>query len=83
MISSLFDKKVIDIAGGFYHTIVLVKNKKVREMSKLSTDMRKIINEPTRSDVTFLVEGKPVHSHRIIIMARCKRLHEKIKQQGI
>ena len=43
-ISGLHDKKVIDIAGGFYHTIVLVKLKKNLGQSKLSSDMRKIIN---------------------------------------
>lgn len=33
MISALFDKKVTEIAGGFYHTIVLGKLKKMKEMS--------------------------------------------------
>ena len=33
MVATLYDKKVIDIAGGFYHTIVLVKPKKNREVS--------------------------------------------------
>lgn len=33
MVATLYDKKVIDIAGGFYHTIVLVKPKKSREVS--------------------------------------------------
>lgn len=84
MISTLHDKRVIDIAGGFYHTIALVKNKKVKDISKLSSDMKKIINEPTRADVTFLVDNgeKPIFAHRCIIMARCRRLHEKIAQEG-
>lgn len=76
------EKKVIDIAGGFYHTIVLVKNKKVKEISLISTDMKKIVNEPQRADVTFIVEGKPVHGHRCIFFARCKALEEKVKQFG-
>jgi alpha-tubulin suppressor-like RCC1 family protein len=44
-ISTLYDKKVIDMAGGFYHTIVLVKLKKNHGQSKLAIDMRKIIND--------------------------------------
>lgn len=82
MISSLSDKKVLDIAGGFYHTIVLVKNKKARELCKLSSDMRKIVNDPTRADVTFLLDGKPIHAHRCIIMVRCPKLHERIEYEG-
>jgi len=82
MISSLSDKKVIDIAGGFYHTIVLVKNRKARELCKLSSDMRKIVNDATRADVTFLLDGKPIHAHRAILMVRCPKLHERIVQEG-
>jgi len=33
MVPALHDKKVIDIAGGFYHTIVLVKNKNAKGLS--------------------------------------------------
>jgi hypothetical protein len=78
-VATLHDKKVIDIAGGFYHTIVLVKHKKNRGISQLSTDMRKIINEPSRADVTFMVEGKPLHAHRCILLARCRTIEERIK----
>ena len=81
-VSTLYDKKVIDIAGGFYHTIVLVKHKKNKGMSQLSSDMKKIINEPSRADVTFLVEGKPLHAHRCILLARCRSLEEKIRQSA-
>lgn len=82
MVPALHDKKVIDIAGGFYHTIVLVKNKNVKGISQLASDMKKIINEPSRSDVTFLVEGKPVHAHRCILLARCRNLEEKVRNFG-
>jgi hypothetical protein len=44
--------------------------------------MRKIINEPSRADVTFMVEGKPLHAHRCILLARCRTIEERIKQQG-
>lgn len=82
MVASLMDKKVIDIAGGFYHTIILVKNKKVKEVNKISNDMKKIVNEPARADVTFLLEGKPVHAHRCILFVRCRSLEEKVKVYG-
>ena len=76
---------MIDIAGGFYHTIVLVKLKKSLNVSRLSTDMRKIINEASRADVTFLLEqgGKAIHAHRCILLARCKFLEERIKALGV
>jgi hypothetical protein len=75
---------VIDIAGGFYHTIVLVRLKKNYGQSKLSSDMRKIINEPSRADVTFILEGgKVLHAHRCILMARCKALEERVRHQGV
>lgn len=41
--------------------------------------MRKILNDPSRADVTFLVEGRPVHAHRCILLVRCKQLEEKIR----
>jgi BTB/POZ domain len=80
----LHDKKVIDIAGGFYHTIVLVKLKKNLGISKLSSDMKKIINEPSRADVTFVLEGgKVLHAHRCILLARCRFLEERIRANGV
>mmetsp|Transcript_5769 Transcript_5769/g.5232 ORF Transcript_5769/g.5232 Transcript_5769/m.5232 type:complete len:208 (+) Transcript_5769:151-774(+) len=82
MVLALHDKKVIDIAGGFYHSILLVKHKKSNQGSQLSSDMKKIINDPTRCDVTFLVEGKPLHAHRCILFARCRSLEEKVRLQG-
>jgi hypothetical protein len=82
MVAAVYDKKVIDIAGGFYHTIVLVKNKKHRGVSQLSSDMKKIINEPSRADVTFILEGKPLHAHRCILLARCRDLEERVRSGG-
>ncbi len=83
-VSTLHDKKVIDIAGGFYHTIVLVKLKKNSGESKLSSDMRKIINESSRADVTFVLEGgKVFHAHRCILLARCRNMEELVRSQGV
>jgi hypothetical protein len=44
--------------------------------------MRKIINDPTRCDVTFIMEGKPLHAHRCILFVRCKSLEEKVRNSG-
>lgn len=44
--------------------------------------MKKIINESSRADVTFIVEGKPFHAHRCILFARCRSLEEKIRNNG-
>jgi hypothetical protein len=83
-VAALHDKKVIDIAGGFYHTIVLVKLKKNLGVSKLSSDMRKILNESSRADVSFLLEGgKVLHGHRCILLVRCKALEERIRANGV
>lgn len=82
MVLALHEMKVIDIAGGFYHTILLVKHKKQGKNSQLSTDMKKIINEHSRADVTFIVEGKPLHAHRCILYVRCKSLEDKIRFFG-
>jgi hypothetical protein len=34
--------------------------------------MRKIINNPTFSDIIFIVENKPVHAHKAILSAQCE-----------
>lgn len=44
--------------------------------------MRKIINDPSRADITFILEGKIVHAHRCILFARCRNLEEKVRSQG-
>eukprot|EP00349_Pseudokeronopsis_sp_Brazil_P005189 CAMPEP_0202966770 /NCGR_PEP_ID=MMETSP1396-20130829/11325_1 /ASSEMBLY_ACC=CAM_ASM_000872 /TAXON_ID= /ORGANISM="Pseudokeronopsis sp., Strain Brazil" /LENGTH=232 /DNA_ID=CAMNT_0049691009 /DNA_START=1027 /DNA_END=1722 /DNA_ORIENTATION=+ len=80
MVAALRDKKVIDVAGGFYHTVLLVKHKKSAVGSKLALDMKKIVNDATRCDITFLVEGKPLHAHRCILFARCSALEERVRQ---
>jgi hypothetical protein len=32
------------------------------------------VNNPARSDVTFIVENRPIYAHRCILMARCDPL---------
>lgn len=38
-------------------------------VNSLITNMRKIINNPTFSDIVFLVENKPIHAHKAILTA--------------
>jgi len=62
----------------------LVKLKKNLGVSKLSSDMKKIINEPSRADVTFILEGgKVFHAHRCILLARCKSFEERVRSYGM
>ena len=61
---------------------MLVKHKKNRGISQLSSDMKKIINEPSRADVTFIVDNKPIHAHRCILFARCRSIEEAIRAKG-
>ena len=44
--------------------------------------MKKIINEPSRADVTFIVDNKPIHAHRCILFARCRSIEEAIRAKG-
>lgn len=44
--------------------------------------MKKIINEPSRADVTFIIETKAMHAHRCILLARCRNIEERIRSQG-
>eukprot|EP00742_Colponemidia_sp_Colp-10_P003198 GILJ01003407.1.p1 GENE.GILJ01003407.1~~GILJ01003407.1.p1 ORF type:complete len:594 (-),score=58.29 GILJ01003407.1:163-1944(-) len=80
-VESLSGRRVVEIAGGFYHTIVLsaISVQPTSPAPSLSADMRKLINSSARSDVTFIVEGKQVHAHRCIIMSRCRPLEEQIE----
>jgi RCC1 and BTB domain-containing protein len=74
--------KVAQVAAGFYHTVVLtgppLKQQQRAVNRSLSADLRRILNNPLRSDVTFLVEGQPIYAHRCIIMARCEPLERML-----
>lgn len=60
------------VAAGFYHTLCLTgpalsdrENSGRRGLVKsLSSDLYRLLDNPLRSDVTFIVEGKAVHGHR-------------------
>jgi len=67
--------RVTQIAAGFYHSVCLTgppDASATPPASTLSADLRKMLNNEARSDVTFIVEGKPLYAHRAVIMARCE-----------
>ena len=41
-------------------------------VNSLITNMRKIINNSTFSDIVFLVENKPIYAHKAILSAQCE-----------
>jgi RCC1 and BTB domain-containing protein len=79
MIPHLKGMEVTQVAAGFYHSVCLVGSMSMALSSvcrnrTLQGDLSKLLNNASRSDVTFLVEGKPIFAHKCIIMARCEPL---------
>ena len=44
------------------------------EYSQFTVTLAKLLNNPARSDVTFMVQGMPIYAHRCVIMCRCDPL---------
>eukprot|EP00742_Colponemidia_sp_Colp-10_P002990 GILJ01003191.1.p1 GENE.GILJ01003191.1~~GILJ01003191.1.p1 ORF type:complete len:574 (+),score=72.27 GILJ01003191.1:35-1756(+) len=82
LIEKLMDKKAAQVAGGFYHTVVLtgppLAKSSVPGNAMLNKDFRQLLNNSTHSDVTFIVEDKPLYAHRCLIMARCEPLERML-----
>ena len=81
-------KPISLLAAGFYHSICMTSsdggghlgpNQRHQVGASLSNDMRKMLNNSARSDVTFIVEGRPIYAHRCIIMARCEPLERMLE----
>ncbi|CAI2364429.1 unnamed protein product [Moneuplotes crassus] len=64
-------RKVIQVAAGFYHSVLLVSQSQEDE---LANDLKSLLNNQEFSDITFVVEGKRIHAHRCILMARSEPL---------
>jgi len=81
-VSGLSLVRIESIAAGFYHTLCVAETQSglKRNLSRpstarsLSRDLRALLDDDTCSDVTFLVESRPIHAHRCIVMARCEPL---------
>merc|ERR1711879_818128 len=41
----------------------------------LIENMRRLLNSPDFSDITFLVEGKRIYAHKAILVAQCEHFH--------
>jgi len=81
-LEAMAGKHVCQITAGFYHTVLLVgpplEAPNFLIQPTLSSDFRGILNNPARSDVTFVLEGRPIYAHRIVIMARCEPLERML-----
>ncbi|ETN13531.1 hypothetical protein PPTG_08323 [Phytophthora nicotianae INRA-310] len=83
LISTLRNKSVIKVAAGFYHSVCLVgmlkdENQSTNGSGTLSGDLRKMLNNSTRSDITFVIEGRPLFAHSCILVARCEPLEKML-----
>ncbi|CAM9563936.1 unnamed protein product [Pylaiella littoralis] len=89
-VEELYNKFVCQVAAGFYHTLCLTGPELAqsgggggnvvlhRGSRPLGSDLYRLVNNPSRSDVTFAVEGKQIYGHRCIIGARCEPLERML-----
>lgn len=64
------------VAAGFYHTVCLTGPAisgldGSRQAKSLSSDLYRLLNNPSRSDVTFVVDGKVIYGHRLVGVYLC------------
>lgn len=81
-ITTLSKKRISHIAAGFYHSVCLTTSDEDRcggEASTLSADLGTLLNNPARSDITFIVEGRPIYAHRCVLMVRCEPLERMLE----
>lgn len=74
MVEVLENKRVVSVASYNEHTVALVDPSALARTTMLTSsyvnDMRQLIDNADFSDVTFLIDGRAVHSHRAILAAR-------------
>lgn len=84
MVDKLKDYRVVRVASYNEHTAALVEpfddsgnfsrsfgDNSVPVTASFLQDLKDMVDEEEYSDVTFIVEDKPVHAHRIILAKRC------------
>ena len=70
-IKDIEHRKVVQVAAGFYHSVLLVSQSQEDE---LANDLKELLNNKEFSDITFVIEGKKIYAHRWILMARSEPL---------
>jgi hypothetical protein len=74
----------VKVAAGFYHSVCVVRPPGEPDAiaeptgGTLSLDLRKMLNNSSCSDVTFMVEDRALYAHRCILMARCEPLEKML-----
>ncbi|DAZ94789.1 TPA: hypothetical protein N0F65_002402 [Lagenidium giganteum] len=80
VVTELRGKVVTKLAAGFYHSISVLGHQlhPAQQRRSLAVDMKKLVNNPNRSDVMFVVEQRRLHAHSCILTARCDILDKML-----
>lgn len=68
---------MLSLSAGFYHSLCICGPRvQGRDATRrtLASDLRQLLAQPRRSDVTFVVEGRRIDAHRCLLLARCEPL---------
>jgi len=74
LVTALQGEQMLFSAAGWKHTLVV----KAGTTSTFAFDFHPVLNEKRYSDITFVVQGKSMCAHKIIIMARCPVLYRML-----
>ncbi|CAM9480590.1 unnamed protein product [Choristocarpus tenellus] len=80
LVECLSNLHVIKVASYNEHTTALadngMSNSAIGSMcSTFLGDLRSLLDNSDLSDVTFMVQGSPVHAHKAILAVRCQHFH--------